>query len=125
MVHWSAVLLSSGLLQGVCALPQVVPSSVTAPPSLTLSTVAASPTAPLSSTLPSQVTLPPKQAWCPSRIFCAGEVRTLTSMAEYKPYGTCVLQAPSNSERRSSVRRPEDICGQTHSQVLTGRALSI
>lgn len=42
---------------------------------VSVSTVIASPTASLNALLPSQVALPPHQAWCPSEIFCAGEVR--------------------------------------------------
>ncbi|KAI0754492.1 glycoside hydrolase family 37 protein [Daedaleopsis nitida] len=82
MVHWSALVLSSALLQGVRALPQAAPSSVTAPPSITVSTVVASPSAPLSSALPSQVPLPPTQAWCPSEIFCSGELLQAVNIAK-------------------------------------------
>ncbi len=61
------------LLSTVHALPQADVSTET--PSITLSTSIASPTVPLTNTIPSQVPLPPTQAWCPSQIFCAGEVR--------------------------------------------------
>ena len=57
---------------GVGAIPN--PQANTDVPSITISTTVPSPTAPLTSDLPDQVALPPKQAWCPSEIFCAGEV---------------------------------------------------
>ena len=44
-------------------------------PTVTVSTSIPSPTRPLNATLPSQANLPPTQAWCPSNIFCAGQVR--------------------------------------------------
>ena len=57
-------------------------TTITAP---TLTMISASgaapaPTAPLTNTLPSQVPLPPKQAWCPSEIFCAGEVSSYSTV---------------------------------------------
>ena len=57
---------------GAGAIPN--PQANTDVPSITISTTVPSPTAPLTSDLPDQVALPPKQAWCPSEIFCAGEV---------------------------------------------------
>ncbi|KAH9891900.1 glycoside hydrolase [Cubamyces lactineus] len=79
----TAAVLASALLQGVRALPQGPLSSATAP-SITLSTAVASPSAPLSSPVPSQVPLPPTQAWCPSRIFCAGSLIQTVNLA--RPY---------------------------------------
>lgn len=79
--QWSAAKLVSVLCLAryASAIPQGA-SSVTAPPSLsseaaTFSTATPSPTLPLSASVPSGVPLPPVQAWCPSQIFCAGEVR--------------------------------------------------
>ena len=43
-------------------------------PTVTLSTSVPSPTLSLGAPLPSQAALPPAQAWCPSKIFCAGPV---------------------------------------------------
>jgi hypothetical protein len=41
-----------------------------------LQTAIPSPTVPSGNFLPSQAQLPPQQDWCPSRVYCAGEVRT-------------------------------------------------
>ncbi|KAI0329049.1 glycoside hydrolase [Cubamyces sp. BRFM 1775] len=79
----TAAVLASAFLHGVRALPQGALSSATAP-SITLSTAVASPSAPLSSAVPSQVPLPPTQAWCPSRIFCAGSLLQTVNLA--RPY---------------------------------------
>ena len=74
---WTTLTAALCLLEAVGALPQTQTASgvSTGVPSLTLSTVVASPTVSLSDGLPSQIPLPPKQDWCPSEIFCAGEVR--------------------------------------------------
>ncbi|KAI0763541.1 glycoside hydrolase [Trametes elegans] len=80
----TAAVVTAALLHGVRALPQGIPSSATAPPSITISTAVASPSAPLSSALPSQVPLPPTQAWCLSRIFCAGALLQTVNLA--RPY---------------------------------------
>ncbi|RPD56072.1 glycoside hydrolase family 37 protein [Lentinus tigrinus ALCF2SS1-7] len=100
MLHWPVVLLSSGVLLGVRALPQgPVTSSVTAP-SITVSTVVASPSVPLSSSIPSQVPLPPTQAWCPSKIFCAGELlQTVNIAALYADPKTFVDKPTSKSSQ--------------------------
>ena len=74
-----------GLVQlvRVDALPQASTSATSPPgvdtgvPSITLSTAVASPTGSSSQALPSQVALPPVQPWCPSEIFCAGDVRVV------------------------------------------------
>ena len=110
MVYWPTVLLSSGVVLGVRALPQgAITSSVTAP-SITISTAVASPSVPLSSSLPSQVPLPPTQAWCPSKIFCAGEVSAVDVCGAGNGMKlTCPMSrysAPSNCERRWLVRGP-------------------
>ncbi|KAL7279642.1 hypothetical protein ACG7TL_006048 [Trametes sanguinea] len=80
----AAAVLASALFQGARALPQASVSSATAPPSITISTAVASPSVPLSSPIPSQVPLSPTQAWCPSRIFCAGELLQAVNLAQ--PY---------------------------------------
>ncbi|KAF8600265.1 trehalase [Ceratobasidium sp. AG-I] len=49
-----------------------------------VSTAVPSPTAPLDQALPSQAPLPPKQNWCPSEIFCAGQLLQSVNLAE--PY---------------------------------------
>lgn len=76
----AAFVLSAG--RRVSALPQAASSDAesTGVPSITLSTTVAAPTAPLTNDLPSQVALPPVQAWCPSQIFCAGNVSVLLSL---------------------------------------------
>ena len=65
------------------ALPQAETTAapahaITGALTLTESTPIASPTTPLTATLPSQVPLPPVQAWCLSKIFCAGAVRRMS-----------------------------------------------
>ena len=61
--------------RGATISTESIVTSGTGVPSITLSTVVASATAPLNSPLASQAALAPTQAWCPSQIFCAGEVR--------------------------------------------------
>lgn len=74
---WTTSIAALCLLEAAVALPQTqtAPGTSTGAPSLTYSTVVASPTVSLTNALPSQVPLPPKQDWCPSEIFCAGQVR--------------------------------------------------
>jgi alpha,alpha-trehalase len=48
---------------------------------ISVSTVVASPSAAPDDPLPSQVALPPKQSWCPSEIFCAGELLQTVNIA--------------------------------------------
>ena len=64
------------LISGVLAAPS---SSATAPVASTImvSTAVASPSAAATAVIPSQVPLPPTQSWCPSQIFCAGQVCVL------------------------------------------------
>ncbi|KAI0354813.1 glycoside hydrolase [Trametes cingulata] len=95
------VLLTAALLQGARALPQAPPNSATAPPSVTISTAVASPSVPLSSALPSQVPLPPTQAWCPSRIFCAGALLQTVNLARaYADSKTFVDKPTSKSSQQ-------------------------
>lgn len=83
-------------------------------PTLTLSTSIASPTVPLSNTLPSQAPLPPAQAWCRSRIFCAGTVRFQSIWsrfdADYRCLESQLLQtvniAQAYSDPKTFVDKP-------------------
>lgn len=88
-----SIVAALGLLQAAHGMPQpqaassaTVPSGAvtTGVPSITISTAVASPSVPLESLLPSQVPLPPKQAWCPSEIFCAGQLLQSVNLA--KPF---------------------------------------
>ena len=59
----------------LAALGASVRAQSTEAPTLTVSTVVASPSAATSAPIASQSVSPPvPQAWCPSEIFCAGEV---------------------------------------------------
>ncbi|KAK7689932.1 hypothetical protein QCA50_006571 [Cerrena zonata] len=80
---WTTLTAALCLLEVVGALPQTqtAPGTSTGVPSLTLSTAVASPTVALSSALPSQIPLPPKQPWCPSEIFCAGQLLQTVNIA--------------------------------------------
>ncbi|GJE92605.1 glycoside hydrolase family 37 protein [Phanerochaete sordida] len=87
------------LAHGVRGVPQAQVS--TGVPSITLSTATPAPTAPLTNTLPSQVPLPPKQAWCPSEIFCAGELLQTVNLAQpYSDQKTIVDKPTSKSSQQ-------------------------
>ncbi|KAI9066018.1 glycoside hydrolase family 37 protein [Trametes sanguinea] len=94
----AAAVLASALLQGARALPQASVSSATAPPSITISTAVASPSVPLSSPLPSQVPVAPAQAWCPSRIFCAGELLQAVNLAQPYSDAKTIVDKPTSKK---------------------------
>jgi len=70
-MSWTTLL--SAVFLGVKLVTAVPNPQQQSSPTLTYSTVAASPSNPTSS-LPAQVALPPTQPWCPSEIFCPGQV---------------------------------------------------
>ncbi|THU99809.1 glycoside hydrolase [Dendrothele bispora CBS 962.96] len=69
------------LLVTATVLSSAWAQSGTEVPSLTISTVVASPSASSGATLPPQVDVPPKQDWCPSDIFCAGQLLQTVNVA--------------------------------------------
>jgi hypothetical protein len=71
----TALLFSLAATGRAATTPTQSITSATSLPSITLATSVASAPIPLASTIPSQAALPPTQPWCPSSIFCAGEVR--------------------------------------------------
>ncbi|KAG5724287.1 Trehalase [Termitomyces sp. T112] len=62
-------------------------SVATATPSLSVSSVDA---------LPTQVALPPKQIWCPSEIFCAGQLLQTVNIAQLYPDDKTFVDKPTN-----------------------------
>ncbi|KAF9018966.1 glycoside hydrolase family 37 protein [Hymenopellis radicata] len=72
MLLWAALALSA--IQAARAQSESIST-------VSVSTVVASPSASLDSPLPSQVPLPPPQAWCPSELFCAGEILQTVNIA--------------------------------------------
>ncbi|KAI0629777.1 glycoside hydrolase [Trametes polyzona] len=92
----TAAVLTAALLHGAHALPQGVPGSATAPPTITISTAVASPSVPLSSALPSQAPLPPTQPWCPSKIFCAGALIQTVNLAKLFPDSKTFVDKPTS-----------------------------
>ncbi|KAH6912593.1 trehalase [Coprinopsis sp. MPI-PUGE-AT-0042] len=60
------------------------------------STATPSPSASLDAPLPSQVALPPKQAWCPSDIFCAGELLQTVNLAFVYPDDKTFVDKPTS-----------------------------
>ncbi|KAI0036264.1 Six-hairpin glycosidase-like protein [Vararia minispora EC-137] len=72
----------------------VTPSVASSATSVSVAIPSASiPSAPL----PSQVQLPPKQAWCPSQIFCAGEVLQTVNLADVFIDPKSFVDKPTNS----------------------------
>lgn len=79
------------------------------PPSPSTATPSAS--ASLEAPLPSQVALPPKQAWCPSDIFCAGELLQTVNLAHVYPDDKTFVDKPTSKspqEVLSSFRNISD-----------------
>ena len=118
--------------RGALALPQAASSSSTSSsaasasgsatgtstgvPSLTLSTAVASPSAALTSDLPSQAALPPVQEWCPSEIFCAGNVCSLLShLSLSSHFSETILRFCRQSTLQSctATRRPSSTSPRT------------
>ncbi|KIP05208.1 glycoside hydrolase family 37 protein [Phlebiopsis gigantea 11061_1 CR5-6] len=77
--------VAAALWQTVRAMPQASSTLADASigtPSITFSTAVASPSVPLTNALPSQIPLAPLQPWCPSEIFCAGEILQTVNLAQ-------------------------------------------
>ncbi|CAL1713673.1 unnamed protein product [Somion occarium] len=93
---WTTLSTAFCLIQGARGLPQTATSPAsTGVLSITVSTAVASPTVSLSNSLPSQVPLPPKQAWCPSEIFCAGELLQTVNVAGLYPDPKTFVDKPT------------------------------
>ncbi|KAI0076715.1 glycoside hydrolase family 37 protein [Panus rudis PR-1116 ss-1] len=117
----AALALSADVVR---ALPQAASSSATAPVttsvlSETVSTVVPSPTASLTSTLPSQVPLPPKQDWCPSEIFCAGELLQTVNVAQLYADPKTFVDKPTAQKSQQVVSNFQNIGGNS-SNVTVG-----
>ncbi|CDO72204.1 Glycoside Hydrolase Family 37 protein [Trametes cinnabarina] len=113
----ATAVLASALLQGARALPQASVSSATTPPTITISTAVASPSVPLSSPIPSQVPLPPKQAWCPSRIFCAGELLQAVNLAQPYSDPKTIVDKPTSKKSQQVL---EDFSAIQNSTITEG-----
>lgn len=101
-------------------------ATVTSVSTVSVSTVVASPTASLSATLPSQVALPPHQAWCPSEIFCAGEVRRpYLGLSKYSHPKPVLRTDPPNRQPRTTLHRPKNIRRQTNPQLYPIRPVRL
>ncbi|KAI0365322.1 glycoside hydrolase [Pilatotrama ljubarskyi] len=120
-MHQTQVVLTAALLQCARALPQAAPSSATAPPSITISTAIASPSLPLSSALPSQVPLPPAQAWCPSRIFCAGALLQTVNLARAYADSKTFVDKPTS---KSSQQVLSDFAAISNSTITEGAVVN-
>jgi len=72
----------------------VVPTQST--PTLSHSTAVPSPSLPADSPVPTQAGLPPKQTWCPSEIFCAGELLQEVNIVKLYPDDKTFVDKPTN-----------------------------
>jgi len=95
------------VVSGVLAIPQASSSTATSPgfstgvPSITLSTSVPAPTIPLSNDVPSQAPLPPVQAWCPSKIFCAGSLLQTVNVASIYADPKTFVDKPTNASSQT------------------------
>ncbi|KAG5645457.1 hypothetical protein DXG03_006002 [Asterophora parasitica] len=64
--------------------------------SISVRTAVPSPTAAAGDLLPSQSALPPKQAWCPSEIFCAGQLLQTVNVAHLYPDDKTFIDKPTS-----------------------------
>lgn len=100
-------------------------STTTAPattgvPSETIATAVPSPTGALESSLPSQVALPPKQAWCPSEIFCAGQLLQAVNVAHLYPDDKTFVDKPTSKSSREVLNDFRNISsGTTYGQIVS------
>ncbi|KAJ2919157.1 hypothetical protein MD484_g1266, partial [Candolleomyces efflorescens] len=85
-----------------------------------VATATPSPSAPLDSPLPSQVALPPRQAWCPSQIFCAGELLQTVNVAHLYPDDKTFIDKPTSKPPQEVLNDFRNIStNTTYGQVVT------